>query len=256
MDPAQFAMFLEAMTAAAAGRGGRGGQERGGLERPLIAKYVHVQTFKGNAAVWDDWSFAFKRSIRSQNLEVYKFMVECENASGFVNESADEMSQVMRDRSGELYDILCQSLGGEPMSLIKQVKDMEGIRAWQVLYKKYNPKTMARGVRRLGEVTNPPKIKDLQEIEGEISRWEQKLAVLETQFQEKLSNRLKIAVFTGMMPTVVQDYVYSIVEEGTLYETVKEKVRSSVANKVARNMGPAPMDVGGAATKPTSEEEE
>ena len=64
---------------------------------------------------------------------------------------------------------------------------------------------------------------------------------------------MQIAIFTGMMPVTVQDYIYSIVEDGTLYETVKEKVRAIVSNKVAMNMGPAPMDVGGVATKPTWE---
>ena len=131
MDPVQFQQFLEAMTASvAAGRGGGGGgggHAAGVRERPLIAKYVHVQTFKGNAAEWDDWSFAFKRIIRSQNLEVYKLMVQSENSVGQINESA--VTEEMRHRSGELYDILCQSLGGEPISLIKTVTDMEGLRA-------------------------------------------------------------------------------------------------------------------------------
>lgn len=176
------------------------------------------------------------------NLEVYKLMVETESRNETILESA--MTEDMRHRSGELYDILCQNTTGEALSVIKMVGDMEGIKAWQVLFKKYNPKTMARGVRLLCEVTNPPKIKDLSNIESEINRWEEKSAILHVQFGEELSNKMKIAVFANMMPVNIQEHIYATVEESSLYNTVKEKVRAMVQNKLAANMGPAPMDIG------------
>ena len=55
---------------------------------------------------------------------------------------------------------------------------------------------------------------------------------------------MKIAIFTNMMPAMVQDYVYIHVEKDTPYDTLKEKIKVLVSNKVAMNMGPAPMDIG------------
>ena len=55
--------------------------------------------------------------------------------------------------SGELYDVLCQLCTGEALGVIKAVSDMEGIRAWQKIYQKYNPTTMTREIRLLCEVT-------------------------------------------------------------------------------------------------------
>ena len=47
-----------------------------------------------------------------------------------------------------------------------------------------------------------------------------------------------------MMTAVVQDYVYIHVEKDTPHDTLKEKVKVLVSNKVAMNMGLAPMDIG------------
>jgi hypothetical protein len=114
------------------------------------------------------------------------------------------------------------------------------------LYKKYNPKTMARGVRLLCEVTNPAKIKDMSGIEAAITKWEDRLATLKTQFGESFSEWTQIAIFTNMMPTNIQDYIYSIMDATTMkYVVIKEKVRGMVSNKLAIGMGPAPMDIGG-----------
>ena len=54
------------------------------------------------------------------------------------------MKDDMKKRSVELYDVLCRQCSGEALVIIKSVDDMQGIRAWQKLYGKYNPKTMAR----------------------------------------------------------------------------------------------------------------
>ena len=115
---------------------------RTGRERNLIARDFRMDSFKGNNNDFDDWAFKFKRVVRSMNLEVYQLMVESESRNETILESA--MTEDMRHRSGELYDILCQNTAGEALSVIKMVGDMEGIKAWQVLFKKYNPKTMAR----------------------------------------------------------------------------------------------------------------
>jgi hypothetical protein len=74
---------------------------------------------------------------------------------------------------------------------------------------------------------------------------------LRTQFGEGFSDWTRIAIFTNMMPTPIQDYIYSITETREVgvkkmsYQEVKDKVRGMVSNKVAMDMGPAPMDIGG-----------
>ena len=64
------------------------------------------------------------------------------------------------------------------------VDDMERLRAWQKLFRKHNPKMMARGVRLLGEVTSPPKVKEMRDIETEVNEWEDKCKTLTAKFNE------------------------------------------------------------------------
>ena len=51
-------------------------------------------------------------------------------------------------------------------------------------------------------------------------------------------------MFTSMMPTTIQEHIYSTVEKDTQYSAVKEKVRAMIQNKLAANSGPVPMDIG------------
>ena len=147
-------------------------------------------------------------------------------------------------RSGELYDILCQHCTGEALGVIRLVDDMKGFTAWVKLHQKYNPETMARGVRMLGEVVNPARPKELKDIETAVNRWQDKVNTLRSQFGEGLSERMQLAIFTDMMPAVIQDFIYANIDKGTTYIALRDKVQAMVGNKIAVSMGPAPMDVG------------
>jgi hypothetical protein len=246
MNIAQFDVFMAnqasmlAVMTRSAGASGPG-EGHGGK---LIAKYVNISKFSGKAEEWDDWAFTFKRTVRSMSQRAFDCLKLAEKTTEPVT-PRDLSDEFTKHRSGELYDILCQNCTGEAMSLVKSVEDMEGFRAWQILYNKYNPKTMARGVRMLIEIVSPPKLKDLTEIETAIQKWENKLTNMRSQFGDGFSERMKIAIFTNMLPATIQDYIYSIVEDASLYDVIKEKVRSMVSNKVAMGTGPAPMDIGG-----------
>ena len=150
----------------------------------------------------------FKRCVRTQSLETYKTMTEWETSEDDVDEEA-ELKDAMERRSAELYDVLCRYCSGEALMIVKSVDDMRGIRAWQKLYRKYNPKTMARGIRVLVEAVNPPKAKGLHDIELAVATWEEKSKILSAQFDEKLTDRMKMGIFTSIMPITVQDYIYT-----------------------------------------------
>ena len=209
----------------------------------LSAKHFRSDAFSGDPSTWDDWSFAFKRCVRSLHKGTYQLMVEWEAKEDEVDE-ATEITEEMEQRSAELYDVLCQFCTGEALMVVRSASDMEGITAWQKLFKKYNPRTMARGLRMLSEVVNPPKAKDLSDVEMAVTRWEEKVKRLACQFEENLTDRMKIAIFTNLMPNAIQDYIYTHADKETKYEELREKVRAMVSNKVSRSMGPTPMDIG------------
>ena len=65
MNVEQFAQFLHVMQvfggAAKSGQQGDAASHRtqNGI-KPIVARLLRVDTFKGNLQEWDDWSFAFK----------------------------------------------------------------------------------------------------------------------------------------------------------------------------------------------------
>ena len=240
MSPEQFAQMMATIQQTLGARH-EASSERGGCR--LIAKHFRSETFTGDQTKWDDWSFAFKRCVRSMHKDTFKTMSEWETRDDEVDEET-ELAQDMEQRSAELYDILCQFCSGEALLVVRSVGEMEGIKAWQKLFKKYNPRTMARGLRMLSEAVNPPRVKNLSDVETAVATWEEKVKRLACQFEEKLSDKMKMAVFTNLMPDAIQDYIYTHADKETKYEELREKVRAMISNKVSVNAGPVPMDVG------------
>ena len=220
-----------------------------GLERVMNPRYMKLHDFDGNAVSWGDWAFGFRRAIRSASVEAYHIMDDVEKVSTELDEKDLQGHRLAVDvdvnkLSAELYDILCQCVSGEAMAIIRSVDDFQGFRAWQTLHLKYNPRTMARAIRMMGEVANPQHVKDVKDVEMALNRWEGKVKILQKEFNEQVGDKMKIAIMTSMLPTVIQDYIYTNITEKTLFGDILEKVRSWVGNRVAMMGGPTPMDIG------------
>ena len=68
--------------------------------------------------------------------------------------------------------------------------------------------------------------------------------MLESQFGEKVGDKMKIAIMTSMLPLVLQDFVYQNVTRDLLLENLLEKIGVWVGDGVAMNEEVTPMDVG------------
>ena len=71
----------------------------------IHGKHLRIDQFVGNPEKWDDWSFVFKRSMRSQNIDVYKAMTKWEESEDELDEDV-QWEDVLKKRSGGLYDVL------------------------------------------------------------------------------------------------------------------------------------------------------
>ena len=209
----------------------------------LISKFIKADSFGGDMSKWDDWSFKFKRSVNTMNRDMCRLMTVWESREDDIDEE-EKMSREFQQRSAELYDILCERCDGEALMIVRQVNDMEGVRAWQKLFQRYNPRTMARGLRMLSEAVNPPRAKNLADVETLVSKWEDRVKRLETQFGETISDKMRMAIFTNIMPVAIQDYIYTHADKETKYVQLREKVQAMVNNKISVNAGPVPMDIG------------
>ena len=80
--------------------------------------------------------------------------------------------------SAELYDVLCQVVSGEAMTILRSVEDCRDFVAWQKLHQKFNPKTVAMAIRWLADACSPVKVRELVDVDPAMCVLEQKVAVL------------------------------------------------------------------------------
>ena len=103
---------------------------------------------------------------------------------------------------------------------------------------------MARAIRLVGAVTNPPKVKELRDAEGALDKWEEMAKLVKKDFDETFSDVAKVGIVVSMMPMSVQEFVYTAVGDKIEHDMVVQKIRALISNKVAMAEGPLPMDVG------------
>ena len=186
-----------------------------------------------------------QKSCRAQDADVYEKMVQVELATEAEAQSV-EGEEGSLQASAELYDSLCRYVHGDALTLVKSAPDCQGFMAWHRLRRKYSPRTLARGVKLIAEVVSPTRAKDISEVEGVLCRWEEKVRKLRQVYREELQDDIKIAVFTNLMPPVIQDFIYTTLTTATTYDEIKDRVMALIANKAVNlnTQGRAPMDIG------------
>ena len=102
--------------------------------RVLDAKGVaRVEPFGGKETQWKEWAFQFRVAIKAMEGTVAEIMSKVE-----VDEDGHKLEDLELEHSnlevtkaaGELYDLLCLCLRGDPLALVQGVTSMNGFEAW------------------------------------------------------------------------------------------------------------------------------
>jgi hypothetical protein len=211
---------------------------------------MSCRRYSGSTEDWADWSFTLKRIVKSEEPIVYETMTYVETLTTELLEDVefdgDAPDDIIRKKaSAELFDILCNLLDGEARAIVMThgKEDCAGYRAWQALSVKCNAKTMARAIRLVSQVTNPPKIKSLRDVETDMNKWEEKVKTLSREFNENFSNVVRIGILTTIVPAEIADQIYLTVDVNSTYAAVSAKIRAVVSAKVSMMGDKAvPMD--------------
>ena len=195
-----------------------------------------METFAGGKEGWSDWSFVFKATTRSISLAAFQIIDFVERATGPISE--DLLSSTFMDVNtekigGELYDILVTLCKGEALAIVRSETGMQGFIAWQKLHLEYSPRTMARAMISMAEAISPPKVAVLKEFETAVRVWEEKLRILERDFDERVSARMRMAILTNMLPPSLQDWVYQQGDVISDYTGMLERLRALVKNRLS-----------------------
>ena len=222
-----------------------------GLSRKTLDEryFRRIKVYEGKDTEWKEFQFQLKVAVRAASPEVAKLMEHVEKVGDEVD--IDDLAMEFVDfknvpdfekAAGEVYDMLCLLVHGEASLVVQGIVDMNGFEAWRQLHWKYNPTTPARALQAMIEVMTPIKTKGPKELLAAIEKWELKVHVLERDFGEKLSERMKVAAVTAMCSGDIQDLVFQNAEVLKEYKQVRDKIKGLVENRMTIN--PNAMDIG------------
>jgi hypothetical protein len=227
-----------------------------------LVVYRNIKTFSGDQKDWEEFHGKMKGQIAAKNgiaAEVLDFveakMSEAElNSDVFkVMVAGQEMDDDdLREVRNRMFNVLLNLTTGEANAVVRRCQGRCGLLAWKKLCTTLNPRTLASGVKLISQVINPAKIVDARKADVAIEMWDDKLVKLSTEYGEKLSDKLKVAVLYGMLPKDLQERAldkcainWDQTKEGdaTLILTkIKEEVKN-VAKSRRDMVTPRPMEV-------------
>ncbi len=94
------------------------------------------------------------------------------------------------------------------MTIAKGEAGTIGFMAWRNLYKRFNPTTPAKVLAVMMEVLSPPKMPDQKHVPKAIDAWDIKVATLQREFNERLSDRMKTALMLSKWLPDLQNLLY------------------------------------------------
>jgi hypothetical protein len=224
-----------------------GGQGGGGQGRIHEKSFKRVRDFEGPN--WMEFAFQFKIALKGSSVEAWKLLESVERKTTKIDLDDLEMEEEwvgvsVAKVASELFEVMAMLLKGEPLNVLRGVGDLNGLEAWRRIVAKYNPTTPATALVAMTAVMCPKRVKNARDLNSAIEEWEIQVGTLEKDHEEVLSVRMKVAAFLQLCPPDIQDFVFQHSEVMTTYELCRDKVKAIVGNRMAAQMGPAPMDVG------------
>ena len=106
--------------------------------------------------------------------------------------------------SGELFNLITTMTSGEPLQLLHNC-NYNGAEAWRRLAKRHSPSSPLRAMQLLMQVIAHEKAKRVTDIRNIIEKWESMVLMLQRDFEEKVSSKMKAAILISILPTDLRD---------------------------------------------------
>lgn len=229
----------------------------GGDRRPRVLLeekyYRNVPRFDGVGLDFTFWKNKLADALNVVDPKLTEAIGTITTAAGSIKNLATldgTLSAEIRERFGpELYTVLSNLTDKEAGIILQNCQSKGlgrcGFTALCALAHRFDPKTPARVLQYLSSVINPPKVKDIRQLEQAIEEWEVRKGRLRSEFKEELSETVQVAILTGMLSSDLQDFVFQMGQTGDAirYTAVRDKLMA-LASQRSQRMTPSPMDIG------------
>ena len=158
--------------------------------------FRRVPVFENKQSSWKEWRTHFLIAVRETSSSLADTLV---NAEG-------EENELTLERLGEQTKLLTPLLYSRLMTLMRDMSfsivettDGNGVEAWRLLSRKFNPTTHARCVQMVTEIISH-KIHKNEEVLTSLVKWEAKVVALARDHKEVFSEKLKIGFLMKIFP--------------------------------------------------------
>jgi hypothetical protein len=261
-------MVAEGIASERQGQGGHQGARVGAVKQNYVnpSHTKMLESFDGEDKNWKEWRNKFLAVIKCSNQVLARMVMKVEG-SGMMKsekmniediqyefEQVDDMylgtqitvpSDFAEECGQELYVNLLMKTKGRANHVVSQTGIQNGFVAWKRLCEEYEPRTPARAMHVITDVLNPKVSKDPRQQLRIMEELDQKLKILEVDFGEKLSDFIKCAILTRVVPKDVNDLTQVMVKDNWNYHEVREQSRAVLSSRAsqANPKGRDDMDV-------------
>lgn len=218
----------------------------GGPPRDLRERqFRELGGFNGDEQNWKEWVLKFTAAVKEANPDIYEELKWAATREDEIDSKQieKEYGESGLEHSTMIYNRLITHLNGGALVIHQTVTRECGHEVWRLLHKRYNPVTPMRGIQLMLRVINPGRVQKGQDVQVTINKWEGQVAVLERDYREDISDRMKIGILIRMMPEDLQDIILQHADRLQDYKLVKEKAVHLIDAR-ERLKDPNAMDVG------------
>ena len=185
---------------------------------------LHIKPckYKGNENEWATWRFVFRNFLTLVGSDVIVYMDQAEEMDEELN--IDTLAEGAKASATRVYAILSQFLGGPPLRQLMLVKKSNGLEAWRLLCKRYEPRSGQRSLGALQAVLNSKF--EGKDFAADINEWEALVEVYEKAAGEELGDSMRIALVVGKVTHNIQNFVLGLTPPVKTYRELKEAINT------------------------------
>ena len=201
--------------------------------------------FEGKDEKFHGWRFKTRNFVNGIFAESRQVLTYVETLVGEVNLAElgtrfPECQSMLADLNRQLYTLMCSLVENDPLVIVENTPDGQGLEAWRRLSKRYDPFTGGRKRSLLDKIIKPEQVK-LNQLLTSLEAWEKQVTVYEQRNKKTLDEDIKISALTSMCPKVLSQHIDLNADDFTDYSTVRTLIVSYVENQTSGTA--TPMDI-------------
>lgn len=184
--------------------------------------------FTGKESDWADFRYRFKVSMSllllRDTLDVAANSLE---PIDFVS-----LNDEAKHKTTVLHAILVQQVDGKALSIIKLIREPNGLEMWRLLCKEYEPDSRIRESRMLVGVLSPSFSNTLDKFSTEMLDWQYKVQRYEAASKKPLDDQIKIATIIGHAPECLQPFLTFQNTDWQTFDDLKHHIMRYISRQI------------------------